>query len=300
MAVLTKNPRKPPSMPKPPPGVAENPTIFLRPMMRQGTIRDLRVNMAGCQLKKDSWIHHPFSDYAIGFVVSGRGTYQVDDGPVQAMEPGCIFAVYPGPRFHYGPFEGTTWAEYHFALSGPALPRLLDFGWFPSDGIVRQLVNIPPLVEIMRELIRLVRRDGPGDADRCVVLAERLLVEMYHSQEKLQQSHLPSRSLASVLDYCREHFKEEVDFEALAKEHATSYSSLRQGMKKLTGMGPAHYLARLRCQTACELLSDTDLSVKEIGARVGIPDPYAFSRVFKRHIGQSPQHFRERTAPWAR
>lgn len=252
------------------------------------------------QLQKASWIHHKFSDFAVGFVVSGRGTYRVDNGSVQAIEPGCLFPVYPGPTFHYGPVEGSTWSEYHFGLGGPGLQRILEYGWFPSDGIVRQLVNLPPLVEGVRELIRIAKRDGPGDADRSVILAQRLLLEMHYSQARLQQSHTPSRTLAGVLDHCREHLAEPLDFEALARAHATSYSSLRQAMKKLTGMGPAHYLALLRCKAACELLSDTALSVKEIGARVGIADPYAFSRVFKRHIGIAPQLFRERATPWAR
>ena len=252
------------------------------------------------QLQKANWIHHQFSNYAVGLVVSGRGTYQVADGPVQAIEPGCLFAVYPGPTFHYGPLEGTTWSEYHCGLGGTGLPRILEYGWFPSDGIVRQLVNLPPLVECLRELIRVMRSDGPGDADRAVLLTQRLLLEMHHSQARLQQSYTPSHTLAGVLDHCREHFAEPLDFEALARAHATSYSSLRQAMKKLTGMGPAHYLAHLRCKAACALLSDTELSVKEIGVRVGLADPYIFSRVFKRNIGLAPQLFRERAMPWAR
>lgn len=256
--------------------------------------------LAGCQLEKTAWIHHKFSEHAIGLVVAGRGTYQVDDGPVQPVEPGCIFSVYPGPTFHYGPFEGTSWAEYHFGLGGPGFPRILNHGWFPSDGRVRQLVNVPPLVEGIRELMRITQRGGPGDADRSVMMAERLFVEMYYSQARIQEVQTPSLTMAGVLDYCRERLAEEIDFEALARARAVSYSSLRQEMKRLTGMGPAHYLAQVRCKAACELLSDTDLSVKEIGARVGVGDPYTFSRLFKRHIGLSPQHFRDRAAPWAR
>lgn len=275
------------------------PTIFLRPSGRPGLIRDLQINLAGCALKKSGWIHHRFNDTAIGLVVSGRGTYQTDDGPLRAIEPGCMFPVYPGPVFHYGPVKGTTWTEYHFGLNGPGLEHLVAMDWLPRDDRVHQLVDVAPVVEGIRELIRIVGRGGPGDADRSVLLAQRLLMEMYYSRAELQQSHTPSKSMQSVLQYCRTNFIDEIDFEALASENSMSYSSLRQAMRKLTGMGPAQYVTHLKCERARLLLSDTDLSVKEIGARIGIDDPYTFSRVFKRCAGVSPQKFREQAAPWS-
>ncbi|HYF48445.1 MAG TPA: AraC family transcriptional regulator [Planctomycetota bacterium] len=275
------------------------PTIFLTPKSRPGLIRDLSINLAGCALEKAGWVHHRFNQTAIGLVVSGRGTYQADDGPIRAIEPGCMFPVYPGPVFHYGPFEGTTWAEYHFGLDGPGVKRLVAYDWLPQDDRVHQLANVALVVEGIRELIRIVGRAGPGDADRSVLLAQRLLMEMYYSRAELQHANTPSKSMEAVLQYCRSNCEREIDFVKLATENSMSYSSLRQSMRKLTGMGPAHYVTHLKCERARMLLSDTDLSVKEIGARVGVDDPYTFSRIFKRHVGLSPQKFREQAAPWS-
>ncbi|MCZ7649231.1 MAG: AraC family transcriptional regulator [Planctomycetota bacterium] len=287
--------RAPPSPPPP-----ADPTIFMRPLMRPALIRDLTVILAGCAPNKVTWVNHRFNDYAVGFVTSGRGTFQLDGGPVRNIEPGCLFPVFPGPVFHYGPLPHTAWCEYHFGVSGPGLQRLIDAGVFPADGSVHQLVNVAPLVEGIRELLRVVRRAGPGDADRAVLMAERLLVEMYYSRESLQQAQTPSTSMQAVLEHCRRHFQVDVDFKALAAAHAMSYSTLRQSLRKLTGQAPAHYLTTLRCDAARTLLSDTDLSVKEIGARVGLGDPYTFSRIFKRRVGLSPQAYRRQAAPWAR
>lgn len=278
----------------------EEATIFMRPLMRPSMVRDLTVILAGCAPNKVTWVNHHFNDYAVGFVTSGRGTFQVDDGAVQDIGPGCLFPVFPGPMFHYGPTPHTAWCEYHFGVSGPGLKRLIDCGVFPADGTVHQLVNLAPLIEGIRELLRTVKRAGPGDADRAVLMAERLFVEMYYSRASLQQAQTPSKSMEAVLEYCRRHFHAEIDFEELAAEHAMSYSTLRQSMRKLTGQAPAHYLTTLRCDAARKMLSDTDLSVKEIGARVGIDDPYTFSRIFKRSVGVSPQTFRLQAAPWAR
>ncbi|MBR3801006.1 MAG: helix-turn-helix domain-containing protein [Rikenellaceae bacterium] len=42
------------------------------------------------------------------------------------------------------------------------------------------------------------------------------------------------------------------------------------------------------------LLSHTDLTINEIGARVGVLDPSYFSRFFRKQVGMSPIDFREK------
>jgi len=53
-------------------------------------------------------------------------------------------------------------------------------------------------------------------------------------------------------------------------------------------------LDSLRSSTAISLLSGGELSIAEIGKRVGYADPSVFSRTFKRWTGDSPRDFRKR------
>ena len=46
-------------------------------------------------------------------------------------------------------------------------------------------------------------------------------------------------------------------------------------------------------EQARKLLRDSRLSVGEIAARVGYPDPFHFSKTFKNSEGVSPSRFRE-------
>ena len=48
----------------------------------------------------------------------------------------------------------------------------------------------------------------------------------------------------------------------------------------------------VRMENAKELLLDSDMSILEIGAAVGIDDQNYFSRIFKKHCGVSPIEFR--------
>jgi AraC-like DNA-binding protein len=81
----------------------------------------------------------------------------------------------------------------------------------------------------------------------------------------------------------------------LAREVASSKSVLDDRFRQLVGRPPIRYLTDWRFQLACGLLRTTELGVGEISSRVGYSAEEAFSRAFKREIGQSPARWREET-----
>ena len=62
--------------------------------------------------------------------------------------------------------------------------------------------------------------------------------------------------------------------------------------KKKTGFSPIEYFNHLKVQKACQYLLFTDLRVKEIADKLGIEDPYYFSRMFTKLMGMSPGTYR--------
>jgi AraC-like DNA-binding protein len=62
--------------------------------------------------------------------------------------------------------------------------------------------------------------------------------------------------------------------------------------KTKTGFSLIEYFNQLKIQKACQYLLFTDLRVNEIGSRLGIDDPYYFSRLFTKVLGVSPAKYR--------
>ena len=273
-------------------------SVRVASLLRQETRGDLYLTIAGHMPEKKEWIHQPFNVTAVGLVVGGRGTYQAGRQKKQEIGPGSLFVVRPGVTYHYGPEEGTSWDEYHVGCGGPGLKRWKDAGWLWTDGSVRQLGGLEGVLGLFGELLMLRRRQGLGDADRAILVAERLMLELYYAQKKFHIVKPAANVMDGVMKYCRENLTRELDFKVLASRHAMSYSSLRQQMVKLIGESPARYLARLRCDRARTLLMDTRHSIKVIAAMVGIADPYTFSRTFKRCVGVSPEHYRHQSMGW--
>jgi AraC-like DNA-binding protein len=66
----------------------------------------------------------------------------------------------------------------------------------------------------------------------------------------------------------------------------------RRVFQRVTGATPSAYLTNLRIQAAKRLLAAGAL-VHEAGEQVGLPDPYYFSRVFRRCEGVSPVRYQQ-------
>ena len=73
--------------------------------------------------------------------------------------------------------------------------------------------------------------------------------------------------------------------------HMSKYHFIRE-FKKLTGQSPIQYRNSLCMSRAAELLENTNLSVYEIAASLGIDNPLYFSKKFKDFYGISPSSYR--------
>jgi AraC-like DNA-binding protein len=117
-----------------------------------------------------------------------------------------------------------------------------------------------------------------------------ILIEQRSSSSEPDLS--TSRKVADAIIFMSEHLHEPVKVSALARLanlSSTYYSGL---FKEQTGCAPRDYLHLLRIHRACQLLRETELSIKQIAARVGYQDPFHFSRQFKTFHGVSPTEFR--------
>lgn len=78
----------------------------------------------------------------------------------------------------------------------------------------------------------------------------------------------------------------------LADHVGLSRSSLHERFARFTGLAPMHYLAKWRMQVAAGLLRQSSAPVASIALEVGYESESAFSRAFRREVGQPPAAWR--------
>lgn len=147
------------------------------------------------------------------------------------------------------------------------------------EGAVGQDVVIAALVE--QTLVHVLRRYGN------IRRSDHL---------ELSRAGLVDRRVRRAVELMHDCLDRELPLEEIAAAAHLSPFHFARLFKKLTGAAPHAYLAALRAARAQALLAETDLSITEIGARVGYASSSHFSKAFRQAAGISPRAFRKALA----
>jgi AraC family L-rhamnose operon transcriptional activator RhaR/AraC family L-rhamnose operon regulatory protein RhaS len=102
----------------------------------------------------------------------------------------------------------------------------------------------------------------------------------------------PLLRIGQALSYLEQHFAEPIRLEELERIAHMSRTALLRAFRQALDVSPIDYLIRLRISRASELLRNSELSVSEIGYRVGFSDSNYFARQFRSVMGTSPRAYR--------
>lgn len=171
-----------------------------------------------------------------------------------------------------------------------ALPSILHLPAERAGGWVSGMMN--------QAAVESTNRQPGGDA-----VLERLAEVMFVDAARRYLDSLPTDAigwLAGLRDrYVGKalaliHAEPERDWsvDALAHEVGLSRSALHDRFTKFVGHAPMQYLANWRIQVGTRLLRESNRTVATIALEVGYESEAAFSRAFKRLVGQPPAAWR--------
>jgi two-component system response regulator YesN len=110
--------------------------------------------------------------------------------------------------------------------------------------------------------------------------------------KNLQSEKFPPQ-IEKVRDYVTAHLSENVTLDAAAALIHVHPAYLSKQFREVTGENFIDFETSVRIDKAKELLYKTLLSVKEITYSVGYNDQNYFSKLFKKHTGQTPTEYRQ-------
>lgn len=130
------------------------------------------------------------------------------------------------------------------------------------------------------------------------LLMQRQTAEVATSAEALEESSAVGNTQQAVqkaMAFIREHYMEH-DFRLASVSEALymNNSYLSHIFKQRTGTTLYQYLLDIRMLEAKKLLSDSGLTVAEIGYRVGYAIPKNFYSAFKKYYNESPRSYQKR------
>lgn len=105
-------------------------------------------------------------------------------------------------------------------------------------------------------------------------------------------AHTGKRLVSAAENYLAQHSAEKFSLQEIANALYINGSYLLRVYKAHTGHTLLWYHSHLRCEQAKELLTESDLSISEIGETVGFVSSAHFSHVFKKMTGMTPSAYR--------
>jgi len=143
--------------------------------------------------------------------------------------------------------------------------------------------------------------EKPGKEIVMRALVEQALVHLLRNystprlSEELELSRvgLVDRRIRRSVELMHTQLDQDLSLKELAAASYLSPFHFARLFKKLTGASPHNYLAGIRAARAQLLLAETDLSVTEIGARVGYLSGSHFTKAFRIATGATPREFRK-------
>jgi AraC family transcriptional regulator of adaptative response / methylphosphotriester-DNA alkyltransferase methyltransferase len=88
----------------------------------------------------------------------------------------------------------------------------------------------------------------------------------------------------------------DLSLDEIARRVASSRRQLQRAYSEIGTTTFREHLTAVRMERAAELLSQRDLTVRDVARRVGYRQPAQFAKAFRRHHGTTPSRYRAQHA----
>lgn len=241
----------------------------------------------------------PIDQFVLIYCVDGSGFY-VLNGQEYQVEKNQFFILPADIPHVYGAKEGGAWTIYWIHFCGNHAAIYAEGMQTPQNINVAQNSRIRDRINIFEEILSTLH---VGESETNVDIevlryASSLLHHFLASMRFLGQFRKAMPINGSIVDaaihYMQENIENRITLQNVLDYVGYSQSHFSSLFKKQTGQSPLAYFNQLKIEYACHLLKETDLKMNQICYKIGIEDPFYFSRLFSKAKGMSPTEYRNK------
>jgi AraC-like DNA-binding protein len=249
-----------------------------------------QIKMAGV-LRNSSGISSPrvFGYYALVYVTGGRGFFSDQNGFSAPLSPGNLIVIFPDVAHTYGPVDSAPWDETFVVFEGKA------FDLWRAEGLLnpqKPLHLLEPPEHWHQRIISAVWSDPSPGTDFALARTcrlQHLLADILTFENR--RNGTATSWLSGVTRQLEDAVDTPPDYEKIAEDQGMTYEGFRKRFAREAGISPGRYVAQLRMQRACEMMTGRTVAVKDVARNLGFFDEFHFSRQFKKAIGMTPKDF---------
>ena len=235
-------------------------------------------------------------EYQLLYNPEGEGMFQSAHCPPSPIKAGDMFLLFPGEWHTYHPLDSKGWKSYWIGFSGRNVDDRVRAGFLSPEKPIWHVGYSSDIEALYQQAYKTAVEEAAVAQQLMAGLVNHLIGLMYSLERNIQlgknsaQVNMVNRARLRI----REALESELSIQQIAEELSVSYSNFRKLFKDHTGLSPATYQQELRLQRAKELLTTTDLSIKEIAYRLNFESPDYFSAKFKAKMGCKPSEIKSK------
>ncbi|WP_243459335.1 AraC family transcriptional regulator [Metabacillus bambusae] len=261
----------------------------------------LQINSCSEVAHPNSWIERrQHKDYDLWCIQEGRIEIRIQEEVYLASEGDLILFT---PKVAYTATTLSTSCKFiftHFDLSLGNHLRILDN--FQLSGIIDSTL-VEEEILLFLDTYDQYKRSAPMSGIRlkgCLTILIAKIMEQYGSKQyRGEFVHYPTNQkltmdlvkLQPVFDFIHEHLHQTIRVEEIAAIAGMSEKYFISYFKQALGLTPGRYIYQLKMNRARELLYLKRYSIQQIASMLGYPDPYSFSKAFKKYYKVPPSKF---------
>ena len=232
-----------------------------------------------------------FIGHVVYFVVGGSGVVTTPDFR-RVVTKGDTLLIPAGCPARYQ-IHGDTWDTIFFDLANTD-----RWSWLRSTKVtINKASNINSMHSAMEALYYEIHNEEMESRRMAKHIIEQIMIYLRRELEFKVRDY--EKNIKFRLDVLFEKVNQQLQInwsvEKLASESAFSQSHLYALCRKYLGINPMKHVVHLRMARAKLLLYQSSAPVGSIALSVGYQNQFNFSSAFKKHIGESPSHYRNRT-----
>lgn len=220
------------------------------------------------------------------FTVSGEGVL-IFDSKRHVLKRNMACIVPARQACEYFTPGNKTWEFYWIHIVSKNSLNLINY-IIKNKGYVFSTSNTESICSRIEQMLSGFSSDL--DASRII---SQIVYDLLENTD-LNKSSSNSGTVNQVIKYIRDNYKKEITIRDMANVVHISPDHLIRIFKKQTGYTPYSYLKNYRLLKACDLLSFTRMSVKQICMEIGYKSESSFISQFKSYKGIAPSEYRAR------
>ena len=235
-----------------------------------------------------------FASYLLKYTISGCGILDYQ-GQQYTIPPGHVYWIDCRKRQSYRVNKAVgNWRVIWVHFYGANAQFYYDLFLKQNGGSpVAAMPVDSPVYHILSQLLEL---SGAGGYQQKNDLVYADLLHQLVSQVTLATmvSDRPDdvpQTIKSVQMYLMQNFQQNTTLEQLGAQFNLNPFYLQKQFKRYVGQTPSEYVIYLRITRAKELLRNTQKTIGEIAAEVGIDNLGYFTRLFKKQEGMTPRDY---------